>query len=94
MIDGLAGIAVAVILVALVAGTAYQVLRGLFKQRRDAQDRDQATRRPTATRSRPHEFRDSQRPPERTRLRWYSAEIVAVLLLALAAGLWLARLTG
>src|SRR5689334_12288087 len=91
----LLGIAAGVVVVALVVGSAYQVLRDSFRQLRGSQHRDQTARPPAASRIRPStDVRATQHTPRRTKLRWFSPEIVAVLLLALAAGLWLARLTG
>lgn len=85
------GIVVAALVALLVVGVAAQTLgdsfRDLGEAKRKRREREQAQPRPPEPRFDPRRY-----TPERTRLRWFSPEIVAVLLLALAAGLWLARL--
>lgn len=84
----LLGAAVVLLLLALVVGSAFQALGGSFRQLNQARDRTRDGRKAAA----PRRLTPARYTPERTRLRWYSPEIVAVLLLSLAAGLWLARL--
>lgn len=73
------GIAVVVLVIALAAGAAGQALHDLRRTNRRA--------RPRVRRVAPVRY-----VPERTHLRPYSPEILAIVLLALAAGLWLSRL--
>jgi hypothetical protein len=86
----LGAIAAALVLV-IVIGSAALALGDSFKQvhraRKERAEREAESPPPP----RPRKVRYT---PERTRLRWYSPEIIAVLLLTLAAGLWLARLVG
>lgn len=75
------GIAVAALVLALVLAAAGQTLGDL--------------RRSRARRSRPAARGLVQRvTPPRTRLKPYSPEVLALVLVALAAGLWLSRLLG
>ncbi len=97
----LLGIAAAVVMLVLIAGTVFQLMRDSFKALREAQEKqeaecDAAPLPPPRPRvSTPRRERSAERyTPRRTGLRWHSPEIAAVLLLALAAGLWLARLAG
>jgi len=76
------GIAVVVLVIALVAGAAGQALHDLLRAHRRVEPRARRSRRPATSRF----------TPERTHLRPYSPEILAIVLLALAAGLWLSRL--
>jgi hypothetical protein len=88
----LVGGVVALLIVVLVVGTVLQILGNSFRNLNQARDRSRKERdsRPPAV-SRPDPIRYT---PRRTRLRWYSPALIAVLLLSLAAGLWLARLVG
>jgi hypothetical protein len=89
------GIILAVAVVVLVAGSAGEALGGTFRRAnaaKEAKRKRDSERPPTPTR-RPERPRWQKYTPERTRLKPWSPEIIAVLLLALAAGLWLARLT-
>ena len=80
------GIAVCALVAALVVGLAWQTLNDLFKS---------SGKRRSSTPARHRTPRLVDRfTPERTRLRPYSPEILAVVLVALAAGLWLSRLLG
>ncbi len=98
----LLGIAVAVVMLVLIAGTVFQMMRDSFKALHDAQEKQAAERGPLPRQPAPRDDSAARRndparnryTPRRTTLRWYSPEIAAVLLLALAAGLWLARLAG
>jgi len=85
-------IGVIALLTALVVGAAFDALRQSLRRDRPVTrgDNKPALPAPTAVK-RPAPTRYT---PRRTRLHWYSPEIAAVLLLSLAAGLWLARLTG
>jgi hypothetical protein len=84
------GVVVAVLVILIVVGSAVLALGDSFRDLHAARkERDEAAPQPPAP-ARPA----ARYTPERTRLRWYSPEIIAVLLLTLAAGLWLARLVG
>ncbi|MHB8575890.1 MAG: hypothetical protein ACYDCQ_11240 [Dehalococcoidia bacterium] len=93
----LLAIGVTVLLAAVVIGAAVDVLRQSFRGR---QERTSSVRTPSPTATPQPLPAAVKRPdpnrytPSRTRLKWYSPEIAAALLLALAAGLWLARLAG
>jgi len=82
------GVALVALVVALVVGVAWQTLNDLFKG-----DRAPKSAKPVR-RSTPRLGVTNRSTPERTRLRPYSPEILAVVLVALAAGLWLSRLLG
>lgn len=92
----LLGFAVGAVVLVLVAGTIFQLMRDSFKSLHDAQKKQLSERGaapPPPARRKEGQKKGAERyTPQRTRLRWYSPEIVAVLLLALAAGIWLARL--
>jgi hypothetical protein len=79
------GIAVCALLAALVVGVAWQALKDMFKSNATGGRQSAARRRPPSTLA-------ARFTPERTRLRPYSPEVLAVVLVALAAGLWLSRL--
>ncbi len=88
------GVVAVLIVVTIVIGSAFDVLRASFKRLRDQQK--QQLPPPSVgggprTAARPGRNRYA---PERTRRRWVAPEILAVLLLALAAGLWLSKLVG
>ena len=88
----LLGGVVALLIVMLVLGTVMQVLGDSFRHLNKARDKSRETRENrTAPVHRPDPIRYT---PRRTRLRWHSPELIAVLLFSLAAGLWLARLAG
>lgn len=88
--------AVAAVLVLLIAGgSGWLALRDGHRDARAARRQRAEQRPPTAPQP---ASRRNERPawarytPPRTGLKPYSPEVIAVLLLALAAGLWLARL--
>ena len=81
------GIAVCALVAALVVGVAWQALSDMFKS-------NPSRKTPPAARRRPTPGIAARFTPERTRLRPYSPEVLAVVLVALAAGLWLSRLIG
>lgn len=80
------GLALIALVLALVIGFAWQALGDRFKSKQPTRTRAgfQRPRKPPALIAR--------LTPERTKLRPYSPEILAVVLVALAAGLWLSRL--
>jgi hypothetical protein len=80
------GLALIALVLAVVVGFAWQALGDLFKGKRPSRPRAVVQRR----RKTPDLI--AKLTPERTKLRPYSPEILAVVLVALAAGLWLSRL--
>ena len=88
----LVGGVVALLIGVLVVGTVMQVLGDSFRHLNQARDKSRESRENgTDPVRRPDPIRHT---PRRARLRWYSPELIAVLLFSLAAGLWLARLAG
>ena len=85
----LLAIGVCAVVLLLVVGSAIEALRNSMERTRPRTPRP--TVKPEAIERQPAPVRYT---PARSRLRWYSPEIAAVLLLSLAAGLWLARLVG
>ncbi len=88
------GAVTAVLVLVVVIGSAAMALGDSFRQmnraRREHDEQDEGQPTPPRPRREPK----PRYTPERTRLRWYSPEVIAVLLLTVAAGLWLARLVG
>jgi hypothetical protein len=84
------GVITAAVVLVIVVGSAVMALGDSFRElhsaRRDREERGPRVPPPSPPR------KPARYTPARTRLRWYSPEILAVLLLTLAAGLWLARL--
>lgn len=94
----LLGLIVAVLVALIAGGSAWLALRDshrdMSEARRRAQERNrELDARRDAARARLEET-VRRVTPQRTRLKPYSPEVIAVLLLALAAGLWLAKLAG
>jgi len=82
-------VSILTLLVVLVIGSVYLALGDSFRRLREERRlRNGGHVRPV----RPRQRGGFRFTPERTRLRWYSPELIAVLLLSLAAGLWLVRL--
>jgi hypothetical protein len=90
------GLVVAVLVALIAGGSAWLALRDsrheLSEARRRERERELNARR-QAARTRLEET-VRRTTPRRTGLKPYSPEIIAVLLLAIAAGLWLAKLAG
>ncbi|HLZ72792.1 MAG TPA: hypothetical protein VKV26_23045 [Dehalococcoidia bacterium] len=92
------GLVVAVLVTLIAGGSAWLALRDSRRdlteaQRRERERRQEPIFKREAVRSRIDET-IRRAAPARTRLKPYSPEVIAVILLALAAGLWLARLAG
>jgi len=92
------GLIVAVLVALIAGGSAWLALRDSHRDvseaRRRAQERTrELDARREAARTRLEET-VRRVTPQRTRLKPYSPEVIAVVLLALAAGLWLAKLAG
>lgn len=81
------GIAVCALVAGLVVAVAWQALHDLFKA-----NKARTGVAPLRRRQPPNLV--TRFTPERTRLRPYSPEVLAIVLIALAAGLWLSRLLG
>ena len=82
------GLGVIALVLALVIGFAWQALSDITRSRQKGRPR--AANQPRSRRAQTPLL--TRLTPERTKLRPYSPEILAVVLVALAAGLWLSRL--
>ncbi len=94
----LLGLVVAVLVALIAGGSAWLALRDSHRELSQAQRRERERNQELEARRQDVRTRLEETvrrvTPRRTSLKPYSPEVIAVLLLAVAAGLWVAKLVG